>query len=445
MTTQRPAALAEPGSFLERLKEGTKKPGSTAQTLKAPVRTFAVADAPPAADERIVLPARDLASWDEAAPATAAAAPAAAQLAGTPKAIAPAGTRLGEGAPMQSAAGVEALSDNELGEDLRNILDPGRAQRMRDPQERATSEFIDYLQRQAPRAAVSLSDAGTAPSPVATLADAGVSDDAAEYDLIKGEVTDASSDAFKDRQAYLDYRNAYFGSADDYRAYAADADAELDQDVGGKKKLRDLLEDDWSGDKRKVFYRWTRRAYQKIAGVKPADIPAYIARGSKPETVAALAKVTAAYKKPFKRDTTLVPRPMKTAAPYRLRLGTLSQHAMGNAVDVEAADNPNLSLTDWKFIEDTAGQHVDRDEPDIETLWTAIHDLNAAFVKMVSGQVDGGTPVATVFLTRPALAKYANGFFSLDKDLVKAFSNAGFVWGATWKSGPVDLMHFELP
>jgi D-alanyl-D-alanine carboxypeptidase len=306
------------------------------------------------------------------------------------------------------------------------------------------------VQRGGPPPAATASPA----TPAAQPADAGVSaEDQAEYDLLKGKITDT------DAAAYVKHRDKFFGSADAYREYAKEADAEL-TDTKGLRKQIELGNNPAAQD---VFYRWVRKAYQK-SGV--ADIPALIMRGKTKELKTAIAAVRSAYGKDFKNGG-FNPRPMKSAK-YQYRLGTISEHAMGKAVDVEHKRNPIISKKDWEFIETLAGKPVDRKlarwKSDPQALWQDIQDLNTLFVAALAVEVERITneqaaavaagqkpkskkkkqaPLSVALAGHSDLEPWKDGFFTLEWALVEQFHAQGFVWGATFKSS-VDLHHFEL-
>lgn len=310
------------------------------------------------------------------------------------------------------------------------------------------------LQRQPEQA----SQATGAAKPEETISD----EDKKEFDLLKGKIQD------KDAAAYVAHRTKVFESPEVYQKFAAESDKELDETKGLRKRIEFVKEK----DKQTLFYRWVRKAY-KDAGVD--DVPKLIAQGMSAEVKSALAEVRKAYGESFKAGG-FNPRPMKDAR-YRYRLGTLSEHARGNAVDVEDKTNPILSLKDWAFIEKLAGKTVDRsasrwkDDMKAEALWKDIQELNRLFVESVASEIERVTkeqasarppaagvkpkgkksakpkkppaPIDVVLKGHPGLKPWINGFFTLDWELVKQLRANGFLWGATF-SNAVDLHHFEL-
>ncbi|MCA9962843.1 MAG: DUF4157 domain-containing protein [Anaerolineales bacterium] len=274
-----------------------------------------------------------------------------------------------------------------------------------------------------------------------------VAEDVAEFDLLKNRIED------KNVYDYVSRRAEFFGSRHMYELFAAESDAELDETKG----LRGQIDLNGNNQAQTVFYRWVRMAYFK-AGI--TDVPFLIKKGRSEELETALAEVKQNYNLPF-RSGGFNPRPKKSHR-YRYRLGTLSEHALGNAIDVEAKQNPILSLKEWKFIETITDQTIDRsparwlDSP--EALWQDIYDLNDLFVvkiaekieeiidsheKSSSGYQKTQHPTEIIFSSYPKLKDYAEGFFTLDWELVEQLHEQGFKWGATFSSS-VDLHHFEL-
>lgn len=292
-----------------------------------------------------------------------------------------------------------------------------------------------------------------------------------EFKLLKGKVTDTTE------KEYVEHIVKFFGSTDDYLSYAIKSDEELD----GTKGLRKRIE--LKGDAQTVFYRWVRKAYED-AGVE--DVPARIMRGQSEELAEKLKTVRASYTGGFSSGG-FNPRPMKDSR-YRYRLGTISDHGLGTAVDIEDSKNPILSVGDWKFIETlTKTTPFERNrarwDKSPESLWQDISNLNAAFVKTVAAKVkeiederaafkkkveaeskkekpeawyvqylkdQAKAPakpepaaILVVLKGHEGLVKWKDGFFTLDKELVTLMHKNGFLWGASF-SNAVDLHHFEI-
>ena len=276
-------------------------------------------------------------------------------------------------------------------------------------------------------------------------------DDKAEFKLLKNKIAD------KDVTAYVKHRNDFFRSPAAYISFAAESDKELD----GTEGLRRLIE--LSGGTQTVFYRWVRKAYMN-QGV--TDVPGLIKRGKSSKLQAELDKVKKAYGKAFSAGG-FNPRPKKNAQ-YQYLLGTISEHGMGTAIDVEDAGNPIISKPDWDFIEKLAVKHVDlslaRWKKDPEGVWKDINGLNALFVKRLTAemaQVEKSqekpvghhgpeliTPkkaaIDVVLADHDKLKPWRNGFFTLEWSLVSQLHEHGFRWGATFYPSSVDLHHFEL-
>ena len=274
-------------------------------------------------------------------------------------------------------------------------------------------------------------------------------EDKAEFKLLKGKITDADADA------YMKHRNEFFGSRAAYAAFAIESDKELND----TKNLRKLIE--LKGDAQTVFYRWVRKAYHNN-GV--ADVPSMIKRGTSQKLADELAKVKLAYGQKFMAGG-FNPRPKKSAK-YQYRLGTISEHATGNAIDIESGSNPILSKGDWDFLQKFSGKKtdlsLDRWKKDPDAVWKDVKDFNDEFVKKLAAElkrveaernsapkptkpaVTSPTPVEVVLGKHAGLHKHASGFFTLDQKLVHLLHEHGFRWGATFYPGSVDLHHFEL-
>ena len=278
--------------------------------------------------------------------------------------------------------------------------------------------------------------------------------DLAEFKLLENRITDA------DAAAYVKHRAEFFGSTEAYQEFAAKSDKELEDN----EVLHKLV--DYEGEREKVFYRWVRKAYHN-EGI--TDVPGLIKRGSSKELRDALVKVKKGYGKDFKFGG-FNPRPKKTAK-YELELGTISEHAFGNAVDVEDKRNPILTIEDWKFIQKLVGKTVNRApsrwEKDPEALWKDVKELNDLFVAKVAEEVERiksenaaanqaetdpkskgkgkrkREPIDIVLGDHTELKKWVGGFFTLDWALVEQFHSNGFVWGVIFTT-KVDLHHFQL-
>ena len=322
-----------------------------------------------------------------------------------------------------------------------------------------------------------------------------------EFKLLVGHISDNTV------KKYVERRNRVFGSTPLYDMFAAISDQELEDNPSLRmqiemgenygKERKSLPLNRWSQreiKRQNVFYRWVRKAYLD-AGVK--DVPALIKAGTSERLQKALAEVKASYVGTFKAQDALNPRPVKDAN-YRYVLGTLSDHALGIAVDVEPARNPILSREEWRFLENFTGKRVDRSparwKTKPEDLWKDITEVNNLFVAKLpeavknmdqqiqwaktKNAIETGVQLSPPSLTashgkeyhltdktlslskttmemqnRTALdwvlagvsrlKDFQKGFFTLDWALVKELHAHDFIWGATI-SNKVDLHHFEL-
>lgn len=281
---------------------------------------------------------------------------------------------------------------------------------------------------------------------------------------------------------YAADRDAFFGSAKAYTDFRDKARGELDADEG---KLRRYIEP--SLVKRKsvtewkkaqdVFYAWVRKAYEKELGDK-ADIPKLIKSQMSEKLKKALQQVKVDYGKSFQVGG-FNPRPMKLGG---YRLGTLSEHATGMAIDVESAKNAQIQVSIWKSILSFTGKSLDHEKR--KSLWKTkpkelydgIKEINDEFVSKLAKTLKSkeeaakksaaakdatkeqkaaaakvlADPLAVVIketaelksIGETFLKQWKNGFFDLPWELVKELHEEGFVWGATFTHP--DLHHFEL-
>jgi hypothetical protein len=308
-----------------------------------------------------------------------------------------------------------------------------------------------------------------------------------EFKPLKGHISD------KNVTEYVQRRSRVFGSTALYEQFAADSDKELQDNP----VLRSLIEMGGKSQeemrRQTVFYRWIRKAYID-EGIN--NVPALIKAGMSKTLQAALKDVKINYGKNFKVGG-FNPRPQKNSA-YQYVLGTISEHALGNAVDIEDASNPILSPAEWKFLEHFTGMKVDRSrsrwKANPEDLWKDIKKVNDLFVAKLlesvkkmehelewnktKSAIDGGLQLQPLnptgpskpkeyhltnkqlslnkstqeLINRPAidwilegvpkLKQYQKGFFTLEWALVKELHAHDFIWGATFPN--VDLHHFEL-
>jgi hypothetical protein len=282
---------------------------------------------------------------------------------------------------------------------------------------------------------------------------------------------------------YVKDRDAFFGTSKAYGEYKSSARTELEADKG---KLRKFIEPppavrkkvaDWE-KAQDVFYSWVRKAYEKQLG-QGVDVPKLIKAQMSEKLKAALKQVRLDYGKEFQAGG-FNPRPMKLSGEYRL--GTISEHAIGTAIDIDAASNAQIERKPWNAILQFTGKSLSHATAQSQwktapkELYDAIKDINDEFVSKLAKTVKDTTEAITkaaeqegatnqqkakasaakadplgVAVEQNAqlkaiggafLKKWQNGFFSLPWELVKELHEEGFLWGATFSD--VDLHHFEL-
>ena len=324
-------------------------------------------------------------------------------------------------------------------------------------------------------------------------------EDKSEFKLIgKMHVVDYRGRHYANVRQYMEDVSRFFGSAIQYRAFAVDSDTELENTSweyirkGKKHKetLRSQIEFGDNHKKQDIFYRWVRKAYINKYG-EDVDVPALIRRGMSKELEEKIKEVRGSVRVKKIHDENFHaggfnPRPVKQEEKHQkfYMLGTLSEHAIGMAVDIDDTMNAQLSKKEWEFIEKKAGKKVNRfgrwdSEEHATALWTDINDLNDAFMKNVASEVahiekeraakaekeKAATPAAAAHPDAKADAKATvipplqevlgehypmkewyvkGGFFHLPLELVLELRAHGFEWGATFPSN-ADLHHFEIP
>ncbi len=273
--------------------------------------------------------------------------------------------------------------------------------------------------------------------------------DQAEYDAFRTSRImrwDASKPkpqwrSFTGADDYVEYRNRYFNSADAYDEAADLADAEYDAPGTWQQRVGQSSD---TADARRILYRWLRTAYVR-RGV--SDPPALIRTGETPELREKTDAIRARH--PEIRLGGFVARPQKLNG---YKLGTLSEHGTGRAVDVvPQSENPHLTRREWEHIETLADRRVDNSKSrwgsDPAGLWRDIDELSTRYAAALRSAAAGST-VAAILKDFPTLRGTAethgvdHGIFSLDADYVAAFAGQGMLWGATFPDP--DLHHFEL-
>jgi hypothetical protein len=168
-------------------------------------------------------------------------------------------------------------------------------------------------------------------------------------------------------EQYCKHRDTFFGSREKYREELTEAIKELDHKPAKGRTLRFYIEppqsirknnkDDWE-KAQNVFYTWVRKAFHKKYG-DDKDYPAVIRTGMSDELKTKLEKVKSNYKRDFKAGGTN-PRPtkLKLGGAYHYRLGTISDHGVGRAIDIDASTNPQINSTDWGKLETYTGKKM---------------------------------------------------------------------------------------
>jgi Domain of unknown function (DUF4157)/D-alanyl-D-alanine carboxypeptidase len=141
------------------------------------------------------------------------------------------------------------------------------------------------------------------------------------------------------------------------------------------------------------------------------------------------------------------------------QLGTLSEHAFGRAIDVDASNNEVFTSEEWQIIEGVIDRHIDRSRDRWRKtpgqLWADIDAANQDFMRLgqqllrkaQQGDKDAQNQINKWKGQRINKAKLKNravtGFMNHSLELVEEFRAGGFVWGVTFANP--DIHHFELP
>ena len=194
----------------------------------------------------------------------------------------------------------------------------------------------------------------------------------------------------------------------------------------------------------------------------------------------ALAKVKVDYGKNFQYGG-FNPRPMKRDG---YRLGTISDHGMGTAVDVESSRNAHIDTPIWLAIQAFTGKTLAHATAQIKwktapkELVDTYKAINDEFVKRLAKAASDAEEAARKAAEAPGASEAAKakalavkkdplaaaiegneslkkigaalvrkwskdgGFFNLQWELIKEFHEEGFLWGGTFEHP--DLHHFQL-
>lgn len=296
-----------------------------------------------------------------------------------------------------------------------------------------------------------------------------------------------------DATAYINDRSSFFGSTKAYEKYKDEAKKELDAD---KEKLRAYIDPpksirnkhtDWR-DGQEVFYCWVKKKFEKDNGTG-TEYAKIIKAQQSDKLKKALETVKADYGKSF-RTGGFNPRPQKRPGGVYL-LGTISEHAVGNAIDIDATQNAQIDSKKWKHILAFTAKTVNR--KDLKSKWKSKDASKAKMVydafkgvsdewveklnkllKELKAEEDKKRKAAdtktTVAVGKPAtkspavkkdpldvviendenlkkigkawVKKWKDGFLNMQWALVKELHEEGFNWGAVFSTP--DLHHFEL-
>ena len=263
--------------------------------------------------------------------------------------------------------------------------------------------------------------------------------DQKEFASIKNKVVDNHGQKFKTVHDYLVFRRS-FASDDEWEKQAQEADREFDNN---RRLFRNAMPAG-SDEYLKELYHWVRNAYVRHGITDPVRV---MRTGETTELHDAIAKVEETEGHLHRGGFNA--RPEKSAkAGRRFILGTLSEHATGNATDIEDEQNAFLSSSEWAYILKVTGKQVDRSRErwnkHPKELWKDIHDLSEAFAAL-----DHDAEIKKLKKNKAdndlieLHEEWADGFFSLPESTVLALHEQGFDWGAIF-SKQVDLHHFEL-
>ena len=279
---------------------------------------------------------------------------------------------------------------------------------------------------------------------------------------------------------YIKDRKSFFGSTKDYKAFKTKAKADLDAD---KEKLRGLVDPpkakrkkhaDWK-DAQVVFYTWVKKAHEKTAGAG-ADYAKVVKAQMSDKLKKAVATVRKDYGKGFKAGG-FNPRPIKRPGGVYL-LGTISEHGVGSAIDIDSGSNPQIESWRWKRILTYTGKQASssslaakwkaKDPAKAKEVYDAVKAVSDAWVAKLAKAVKKleddamlaaekqAKPVAKVDHLAAVIAadtdlkkigstwvkKWEGGFLSLEWELVKELHEEGLRWGATFSTP--DIHHFEF-
>ena len=296
--------------------------------------------------------------------------------------------------------------------------------------------------------------------------------------LRKGIIANA-----KTASQYAAMVRSEFGSYHQYYDFAAVSDTELDRPVGKRNKPLRTYIDKMPHAAQTIFYRWVRKEYVD-RGIDPVAV--IVAQGG-PEMGTRLAAARKATGQPIPAGG-FNPRPVKsTEGAYTF--GTLSEHATGDAADIEPERNLDLPDEAWRYMQQQVGMKpIDasrkRWRDQASELYDEIAELSRRWAehaqRLVAAQLWAERKAGTLVgqLRRPDIlpppherlvlsteatrrratvlaalrdvpirndVKVASvyGLMTLTKDVVMALRKQNLVWGATFRARK-DLHHFEI-
>ncbi len=279
-------------------------------------------------------------------------------------------------------------------------------------------------------------------------------------------ITSSDGNTVYEARSYLRDMNALFGSRAAYETYRTTAVGELNTTTTKRgvvrERLRDAIEpnkDKFPRDKpaysdwrqaQEPFYTWTRKAAElelALIGDTTTNIPEMVLSRSSTTLLKALDKAREQYQPKINYGGFNF-RPKKERG---IRLGTVSEHGFGTAMDIDDTHNPIIQLGPWAAL--VAWSGVAFTEAERTTWWKErnkdmfdkIVAINDAFVsKVASSKAATAKPEDKIPAALSSLATtHASGIFNLSWELVDALHDAGFEWGAGFKNA-VDLHHFEV-
>lgn len=166
---------------------------------------------------------------------------------------------------------------------------------------------------------------------------------------------------------------------------------------------------------------------------------------------------------PFAWAGSLSPRMVR--GPFRRPPTRISNHALGQAVDLDPSRNPYLSTRELALIEEVTGARLRRAAAlSARERWESFHAASARWQEVAPPLLERAGALRLAMTTRrlrPAerrLLRVAaeiegsqnltraltEGFLSLPLPLVLALERSGLSWATHFQAG-ADLMHFELP